>query len=181
METMNEKIKRLRKQKGLSQVEVAKAAGITQSSYASIEKGDTKSITIEVGKGFAKALGMAFNELFDIESDSQKIDDLNNQIKELNEKHKNIIESYTSERLMIKNIVLAVSDQNFKRSIVRIKYGYNGLEEDIKNLLMDILDETNKGFLRQLVTFGSFTQNDIKSFYEYMGEKLDDDFFKVNE
>lgn len=179
METMNEKIKRLRKQKGLSQVEVAKAAGITQSSYASIEKGDTKSITIEVGKGFAKALGMTFNELFDIES--QNIDNLNNQIKELNEKFKKISESYTSERLMIKNIVLSVSDQNFKRSIVRIKYGSNGLDDDIKNLLMDILDETNKGFLRQLVTFGSFTQNDIRLFYEYMGEKLDDDFFKTNE
>jgi len=68
MESINEKIKLLRKQRGISQVEVAKAAGINQASYSNIEKGDTKSITIEVGKGISRALGIPFAELFDIEA-----------------------------------------------------------------------------------------------------------------
>ena len=86
MESLNERIKRLRKEKGISQSEVAKASGITQSSYASIEKGDTKSITIEVGKGIATALGISFNTIFEIEIDNQEKESFINQINDLTEK-----------------------------------------------------------------------------------------------
>jgi transcriptional regulator with XRE-family HTH domain len=72
MESVNEKIKRLRIKSGVNQADVARSAGIKQSSYASIEKGDTKSITINVGKGIAKALGVSFNELFDVEISPDK-------------------------------------------------------------------------------------------------------------
>lgn len=63
---LNKKIRSLRKASGLSQAYVASVCELTQSSYASIENGKTKSITIEVGKGIAKALGVPFTELFEI-------------------------------------------------------------------------------------------------------------------
>jgi transcriptional regulator with XRE-family HTH domain len=67
MESLNERLKKKRKEIGLSQTVVAELAGITQSAYAQIENGNTKSITIEAGKGIAKALGVSFTELFEIE------------------------------------------------------------------------------------------------------------------
>ena len=68
MKQYGEKIKQIRVEKGITAVEVAKAAGLKHSSYGSIEKGITKSISIEVGKGIAKALGVSFIELFDVQS-----------------------------------------------------------------------------------------------------------------
>lgn len=65
----SEKIKNLRKQKGLSQGEIADFIGISQAAYGKIETGFTKSITIEIGKRIAMALGISFHELFDISPD----------------------------------------------------------------------------------------------------------------
>jgi len=62
-----EKLKQLRKQKGISQNTVASAAGISISAYSNIENGVSKSITIDIGKGIAKALGVSFIELFEID------------------------------------------------------------------------------------------------------------------
>jgi transcriptional regulator with XRE-family HTH domain len=64
-----EKIKQLRKQKGLSQKEIADLSRINQASYSNIESGTTKKDTIKLGvaKDIAKALGVSFNELFEIE------------------------------------------------------------------------------------------------------------------
>lgn len=67
MEELKDKLLRIRKEKNLSQTYVAKAAGIKQPSYASIEAGDTKNVSLSVAKGLAKALGVSFIELFEIE------------------------------------------------------------------------------------------------------------------
>ena len=68
MESLGEKIRQIRKSKGISQMTVADTCNIKQSSYANIESGKTQNITIEIGKGIAKALGVPFNELFEIEN-----------------------------------------------------------------------------------------------------------------
>ncbi|MDP2887479.1 MAG: helix-turn-helix transcriptional regulator [Bacteroidota bacterium] len=75
---ISEKIRQLRKQKGISQSKMAEVIGISQAAYAKIETGDTKSISIEIGKGISKALDISFNELFDIESseDVNKLKDI---------------------------------------------------------------------------------------------------------
>jgi|GEM_PF-2749737 len=70
MEELKDKLIRLRLEKGLKQAQVAKAAGIKQPSYASIEKGDTKNVSLNVAIGIAKALDVPFNELFDIDQPS---------------------------------------------------------------------------------------------------------------
>ena len=65
-ETIGEKLKRIRKEKGYSQVNVAIWCGISQAAYAKIENGTTQNITIPIGKGISKALMIPFNELFEI-------------------------------------------------------------------------------------------------------------------
>lgn len=88
METTGNKIKRLRKSKGLSLMDLAKMVEIPDSARSKVEPGKTKnisdtalskletgkttSITIDLGKSIAKALEISFNELFDIEVDENK-------------------------------------------------------------------------------------------------------------
>jgi len=88
-----EKIKTLRNQKGISQTKMAEIMGISQTGYAKIENGITESVSLPVAVNIAKALNVGFNELFDIDGDSQKIDSLNNEIEEL----KKTIEKLNSE------------------------------------------------------------------------------------
>jgi len=86
-----EKIKLFRKQKNLSQAQISESTGISQAAYAKIESGETKSITIEVGKGIAKALGIPFAELFDIEAskdNSELIEKLKGEKENLKEEIK---------------------------------------------------------------------------------------------
>lgn len=100
MESINEKIKRIRIEIGINQADVARSAGIKQSSYASIEKGDTKSISIEVGKGIAKALRLSFNELFDIEN-ADAVDSLKEEIKLLRKRIDELEEQLDDKRKII--------------------------------------------------------------------------------
>lgn len=94
MEPIGDKIKRIRKSKGISQTMVADTCNIKQSSYANIESGKTQNITIEIGKGIAKALDVSFNELFEIENigiDFQNKHDENDKLLlSLKEKDKQI-------------------------------------------------------------------------------------------
>ena len=91
--SIHEKIRILRRSKGLSQITVADICKIKQSSIAQIESGKTQTISIEIGKGIAKALGVSFTELFEIESNptpdvTQKLNDeiesLKSQLKDKN-------------------------------------------------------------------------------------------------
>ena len=57
------KIKQVRKQKGLTQEEVAKKAGISPNYYAKIERG-TVNTSIEKANKIAKALGVEVSDIF---------------------------------------------------------------------------------------------------------------------
>lgn len=78
MRTVFENIKRIRKQKGLTQTEVAEVAGISRNSYILIEKGITKDILLQTAIGISKALNEPFNELFEVpgNTDSKRLKDL---------------------------------------------------------------------------------------------------------
>lgn len=80
------KIRNLRKEKGLSQAEMAEMIGISQAAYGKIESGFTKSITIEVGKGISKALNIPFGELFEIDGTGTDIQKFETTINELQKK-----------------------------------------------------------------------------------------------
>ena len=100
METFNEKIKRIRKSRGLNQTDICSKIGITQPSFASIEAGRTKSVSIDLGKKIALALDVDFNELFDIQDATNS-------------------ESHTGEIELLKKRILVLEEQlNDKRRIV---------------------------------------------------------------
>jgi|SRR5665647_151443 len=67
-ESIGDKLKRIRKEKSLSQSNIAAYCGISQAAYAKIENGTTQNITIGIGKGIANALLISFNELFEVDS-----------------------------------------------------------------------------------------------------------------
>lgn len=126
METLNEKIKRIRTERNVRPADIARFAGIKQSSYASIEKGDTKSISIEVGKGIAKALGMSFNELFEIEvADNSEllfaeIKQLKKRITELEEQlndKKELLRYYQQSYTVTEKMIILLVDDFWKKGV----------------------------------------------------------------
>lgn len=154
MESINEKIKRIRLEAGVNQADVARSAGIKQSSYASIEKGDTKAISIEVGKGIAKALRISFNELFDIEIESN-----NSLIEELKSENYNLKEQL--------NLII-------QQSILKDKV-ITGYERDIEStkkyslywpqvFILNVIVELNSELQQKQITEDEFKKR-LESFF----------------
>ena len=56
-------LREFREAKGLTQVEVAKKAGVTQPYIAKLESGDKKNPSLAILKRLAKALGVPVEEL----------------------------------------------------------------------------------------------------------------------
>src|SRR5674476_1638028 len=112
MKGIEGKIMKLRIEKGISKADMSRACSITPTAYSNIEEDLTESINIETGRKIAKALGISFNELFEIEGDSQKIDELNNEIQlfknRIAEKSL-LIESLINEKAHIKDCLLYTS------------------------------------------------------------------------
>lgn len=63
MAHVKNKIKEIRKQKGFTQEEVAKKAGISANYFAKIERG-TINTTIKKASQIAKALGVDVSDIF---------------------------------------------------------------------------------------------------------------------
>ena len=137
MKPIVEKIKRIRKSKGISQTAVAESCGIKQSSYANIENGKTQNITIEIGKGIARALGVSFIELFDIavldtyfdgykadlESITKAYEDLKETLEELLERIKEkdlLIETLKNEKSHVREHLVMQLVSNFSFDVTFI-------------------------------------------------------------
>lgn len=112
METTNDRIRRIRKSKGLKQTDVCSFIGLTQPSYASIEAGRTKSISIELGKSLAKVLEVGFYELFEIEIETQPINQDKKEIEQLKKRIEELEEQLSDKRQI--NLVYANSLTHFK-------------------------------------------------------------------
>ncbi len=172
MEGLNEKIKQLRIERGINQVDVAKSAGIKQSSYASIEKGITKTFSLKVAKGIAKALNVSFNELFEIDDDFTQKDTLKNEVwnlkKSIEEKEKyidlqeKVIKNY-------KNAILEAYDWSGTKDII-------GIDAFLEDMTDDKIHSFRQEFFQKLLNWGCFTKKDIELFYDnkikYSNEKL---------
>jgi len=104
METLGEKIRRVRKQKGLNQSQVAEIAGITQSALASIENNKTNNIFLEVAKGIAKALDVSFNDLFEIEGRNQELEKMRGEISVLQDQVKSLNEWLADKNTIIESL-----------------------------------------------------------------------------
>lgn len=51
-------------------MELANMLNVSDTALSKVETGKTKSITVDLGKGIAKALEISFNDLFEIENQS---------------------------------------------------------------------------------------------------------------
>jgi len=58
-------VKRLREDKGMTQVELAKKAKVTQPYLAQLEAGTRKNPSLEILKRLARALGVPVGELLE--------------------------------------------------------------------------------------------------------------------
>jgi len=115
MEELFNKIKRLREERNLNHVAISKEIGISNTAYSKIEKGITKSISLDIAIKIAKVLDVDFNELFDIEKPDYQ-DDLNVEIEILKKRiielesqleDKKRLEKYLSKDLLnIKPLIL---------------------------------------------------------------------------
>lgn len=160
MDNIGEKLKHLRKSKGLSQSQVAEAAGLTQASYASIESGKTKSISIQVGKGLAQILGRDFGSLFEIE-----INDNASLIKELKEEKIRLEQDLDNYRTLIqmlknKNMIRSPKEKRTEENIYKhagdaelIKW----LEESEEKENKIIEEITSNPLIRNLLEDGSLS------------------------
>lgn len=192
MESIGEKIRSIRKSKGISQTAVADSCSIKQSSYANIENGKTQNITIEIGKGIAKTLDISFNELFEIEATPQnqaqseslisEIESLKNQLKDKTL----LIETLKNEREHIRWHILSEIVMNYlyhlgisNRIALKIK-DEEIKDEEIKDLLVKMrifittsLDR-NKEFYSKT---GLITKEDLDSFIDKFGNAINKEIF----
>ena len=105
MKGIEGKIVKLRMAKGISKADMSRACGITPTAYSNIEDDLTESINIETGKKIAIALGISFNELFEIDVDSQKIDSLYKVIETLKEKNEELNKTIIDKSLLIETLL----------------------------------------------------------------------------
>ena len=185
MESIGEKIRRIRKSKGISQMTVADTCNIKQSSYANIESGKTQNITIEIGKGIAKALNVSFNELFEIDfysADWQKkteedITKLWNTLKEKNkliEQKDLLIDMLQKEKEMFKSSVIQSISNHWDLRILEIENEIkSAASEKEKEVLMNKKNHAlrNKDFtINNFISIGFLKQEDIDNYYKSLRE-----------
>ena len=135
MNDIHKKIKQIRVSKGIKQKQVADKAGIKPSSYFSIEEGKTKNISIEVGKGIARALDIPFTKLFEIEDTGSEIEHLKATVYDLEKKVVDLMGRIEEKDLLI---------EMFKNEKVRIsKILLNFLEENHYNQTFQLNEESS--------------------------------------
>lgn len=189
MESLGEKIKKIRKAKGISQTIVSEMCGIKQSSFANIETGKTQNISIEVGKGIARALGILFDELFEIESTTYLKD---NSTKEF-ESFRKEIESL-NERINEKEKIINLQDQvrqNMKNAIFEANYQAmitssidihkKAVDPKQEMYFLELFSSHFQTLLKNLVEWGCLTEKDIESYYEKKREFLQYKITKIEE
>lgn len=161
METFNEKIKRIRKSLGLTQVNVCDKIGITQPSFASIESGKTTSITIDLGKKIAQALGVNFYELFEIESPGTNQNIL--QLIEENEQLKKTIAN------MKDDFIDLLSDNNL---LLSVSAGLDYQTEEYFIRRAKHMEEMTKGNYSSIHEDSPYNKDNPESMREYISKNL---------
>lgn len=175
------KIKQLRKEKGLSQFDVANRLGISQTAYASIESGKTKSISIQIGKGLAEVFDQDFNELFSVErkdnDQSHLIQELQKEIKALKEQiedKKTLISFFQKEKSAMKYIILSWYLQKYELKHLNVL-----LNKDNRHLNRDEIEEKvfelkqrASSFLSIFMKNGLIDEDDMNDYFRDISKRV---------
>lgn len=176
-----EKIKLYRKQKNLSQSQMAAVIGISQAAYAKIESGVTENITLFIATGIAKALGEDFNELFEIERDNKTTVLLKNEIEELKNRISEkdlLIKSISSQHKYIKNVLIAEVYLLHYNKLAKLREQLeNCSNENERKVLTEELihvQKLEKRKYKTYITTGVLEQSDIDDVYSRISENYEE-------
>lgn len=181
METIGEKIKRLRKSKGLSLMDLANKLEVSDTAISKIETGKTKSITVEMGENLCKELGVSFYELFDIETNNDEIREAKSLIDALYDQIDALEGRITEKDLMIsvlinqnkllKSYFMSGLFLDWKADVDRLEEKLKGNNEpdEKKNLELKLeeLKSKFKGYCDYYISVGVLTPKEIDDFFIY--------------
>lgn len=178
METIGDKIKGLRKSKGLSLMDLANILSVSDTSLSKIETGKTKNVTVEFGKSLAKALNISFVDLFEIEVKANKESEI--LVSEIEDLKKKI-----EEKTLLIDLLLR-EQEIFKRTSVQAIVSYSDniisrIDEELKIAKTDneraYLEAqkrsqivTKQHMIDNFLHIGFFNQSDIDSYYKELRE-----------
>jgi transcriptional regulator with XRE-family HTH domain len=175
-----ERIKLYRKQKNLSQSQMASVIGISQAAYAKIESGVTENMTLVVATGIAKALGEDFNEVFEIEKDNKTIVSLKDEIEELKRRISEkdlLIKSISSQHKYTKDVLIAEVYLFHYNQLAKLREQFeNSSNENVRKTLTEEISRVQKMEKRKYKTYittGVLEQSDIDDVYSRMSENYE--------
>jgi transcriptional regulator with XRE-family HTH domain len=165
---IQEKIKLCRKQKNMSQAQMAAVIGISQAAYAKIESGVTENISLFSATGIAKALNEDFNELFEIESDNKTIAGLKSKVEELTysiSEKDFLIKTISNQNKYMKNVLIAEVYLFYFNKLEKIKEKLKSTsdEAETKELTreMGLVKEQEKRKFRMHIASGLLEPEDV--------------------
>lgn len=123
MKIPHEQIKRLRIQKNISQVDMAKAADMSRSAYISFEKNGSENLPLKSAVGIANKLNISFSELFNVDESQADLTKIQQVVF-------SALEEYESTQVFMKSGFFNELDPNdqikfeeFRENLKSFKYG----------------------------------------------------------
>jgi len=177
---IQEKIKSLRKQKNLSQAQMAAVIGISQAAYAKFESGVTENIALFIATGIAKALNEDFNELFEIESDHKTIAELKYELAELRSRVSEkdlLIKSISNQHRYIKHVLISevylFHYNKLEKLKARLTRSTDQMERKEIEAKMEMITLQEKRKYKIYVNSGTLEQSDIDESYPQIKENFE--------
>jgi len=177
---IQEKIKSLRKQKNLSQAQMAAVIGISQAAYAKFESGVTENIALFIATGIAKALNEDFNELFEIESDHKTIAELKYELAELRSRVAEkdlLIKSISNQHRYIKHVLISevylFHYNKLEKLKARLTRSTDQMERKEIEAKMEMITLQEKRKYKIYVNSGTLEQSDIDESYPQIKENYE--------
>jgi len=177
---IQEKIKSLRKQKDLSQAQMAAVIGISQAAYAKFESGVTENIALFIATGIAKALNEDFNELFEIESDHKTIAELKYELAELRSRVAEkdlLIKSISNQHRYIKHVLISevylFHYNKLEKLKARLTRSTDQMERKEIEAKMEMITLQEKRKYKIYVNSGTLEQSDIDESYPQIKENYE--------
>lgn len=160
----------------MSQAQMAEIIGISPAGYAKIENGETESVTIKIAKRISNAIGIHFNDLFEIDlpkKESEIIEKLIAEKGNLNDYNKMLLEKIGEKEKIISLLEQVI--QNFKLAALESAFSatdyyasqflrIEDLNEEqlieIESLFRDFSNDLTNIFFSR----GCLSESDIKSY-----------------
>ena len=176
MKISGKKIKELRIQKGISQVDMANVAEISRSAYIAFENKDSDTISLKSAIGISQKLEISLYDLFEIETPGTGTSEASAELEQLREKVKElefqlemkdyVIDSQKAIRTnFIAELVNYIEIKSVKTPYWLIKQGYkyakNNEERAIIEKQIEKYEKERKGIYRNFIMKGLITQKEL--------------------